>query len=296
MSRFASRGGASAAELHQLYIANHPVELQIVPDLASRRGMVQFTTAANLENCVIGAVTYTFVTALGSPAANNVHIKVQSSVLETIKKLSLATYGTVDATNIAYGTGTSPHPTARAFWTSVRYNIGSTAITAGNNLLVLETAEDVITAYTLTSTATTSVTAMVREGSTRYVFTGNTTPAGESIRGAKQMIVPVSSIREQGIGDTPATSYHLRAIVITSVSATGLEIESDWYWSQDEVTYTRIAKGIVTSKDTATSGAFVAYIDTFEVPAGAELYCQMGTDGTSPTAWVEIRVRIAAGN
>jgi hypothetical protein len=73
-------------------------------------------------------ITYTFVTALGSPAANNVQVLIQDTLRNTVKTLARAIRGIDDEMNIAYGTGTDPNPICTAYWTSQRFSIGSTPL------------------------------------------------------------------------------------------------------------------------------------------------------------------------
>ena len=59
----------------------HPIETATAPDMISRRASITFSSILNSNNG-IGTVTYTFVTALGSPAANNVQVlaKIPSAI------------------------------------------------------------------------------------------------------------------------------------------------------------------------------------------------------------------------
>lgn len=79
----------------------HPVETASAPDMASRRASITFTSIAAGNNVVMGNVTYIFVSALGSPAANTVQVLVQSNLSDTVKKLAEAIRGVHDATDIA---------------------------------------------------------------------------------------------------------------------------------------------------------------------------------------------------
>lgn len=96
----------------------HPIETATAPDMVSRRGAITFTSINSGNNLVIGTVTYTFVTALGSPAANNVQVLIQGNIRNTVKKLAEAIRGIQDIANIVYGSGASPNPACTAYWTS----------------------------------------------------------------------------------------------------------------------------------------------------------------------------------
>jgi len=132
----------------------HPIETASAPDMISRRAAITFSNIANGNNVVIGMITYTFVTALGSPAANNVQVLIQDTLRNTVKTLARAIRGIDDEMNIAYGTGTDPNPICTAYWTSQRFSIGSTTVEAGESLFLLERAENVTSAIPLSSTAT----------------------------------------------------------------------------------------------------------------------------------------------
>jgi hypothetical protein len=58
--------------------------------MISRRASITFTSLAAGNNVVVGAVTYTFVTALGSPAANNVQVLIQDTLRDTVKIIAKA--------------------------------------------------------------------------------------------------------------------------------------------------------------------------------------------------------------
>jgi hypothetical protein len=93
----------------------HPIETASAPDMISRRAAITFNNIANGNNVVIGMITYTFVTALGSPAANNVQVLIQDTLRNTVKTLARAIRGIDDEMNIAYGTGTDPNPICTAY-------------------------------------------------------------------------------------------------------------------------------------------------------------------------------------
>jgi len=94
----------------------HPIETATAPDMVSRRGAITFTSINSGNNVVIGTVTYTLVTTLGSPAANNVQVLIQGTLRNTVKKLAEAIRGIQDVANITYGSGTSPNPAGGWFY------------------------------------------------------------------------------------------------------------------------------------------------------------------------------------
>jgi hypothetical protein len=63
----------------------HPVETASAPDMASRRASITFTGISAGNNMVLDGVTYLFVAALGSPAANTVQVLVQGNLNGTVK-------------------------------------------------------------------------------------------------------------------------------------------------------------------------------------------------------------------
>jgi hypothetical protein len=156
----------------------HPVETASAPDMASRRASITFTGISAGSNIVLDNVTYLFVTALGSPAVNTVQVLVQSNLSDTVKKLAEAIRGVQDTANIAYGSGTNPHPTCTGYWTKQRFSIGDVSVATGESLFLLEKSEDTNTALTLTSTASSTINPFIRMPHLRYVLSGNTTGSG----------------------------------------------------------------------------------------------------------------------
>lgn len=147
----------------------HPIETATAPDLVSRRASITFNGIANGNNVVIGTVTYTFVTALGSPSANNVQVLIQDTISNTVKTLAKAIRGTDDETSIVYGAGTNSNSICTAYWTSQRFSIGSTTVDAGESLFLLERAENTTTAIPLSSTATATISDFTRSAYSRYI-------------------------------------------------------------------------------------------------------------------------------
>jgi len=270
----------------------HPIETASAPDMISRRASITFSGIAYGNNVVIGTVTYTFVTALGSPAANNVQVLIQDTLRNTVKKLADAMRGTKDQTNIAYGTGTDPNPTCTAYWTSQRFSIGSTTIDAGESLFVLERAENATTAIALTSTATASINEFIRMSFLRYILSGNVSGSGgvNSVRGPLHTVLPINSVVIGGQGGLlyPAT-YDCHLITLCRQSDTS-EKELDFYISNDEETFTRISRSTpVGSNASAESLHIHIQMRQARIPAGYGLYVCMGSDGTSATAYCDLK-------
>jgi hypothetical protein len=270
----------------------HPVETASAPDMTSRRASATFTVIANTNNFVLGAVTYTFVTALGSPAANNVQILIQGALRDTVKILAQATQGVTDATNIAYGTGTQPHPTCVGYWTSQRFALGLTSVAAGESLFLLERAEDVITAITLTSTATATLNAFQRTPFSRYILNGNAAGAGgiNSIRGAMHTILPVGSIILGGqTAPMGLAAYDVHGIFMEDQSSTDKK-EIDIYISNDEVTFTRVSRSNPMAFN-STAASIQVHVPSRgqRIPKGYGMFIRCGSDGTSASATFDLK-------
>ena len=270
----------------------HPIETASAPDMISRRASITFSGIANGNNVVIGTVTYTFVTALGSPAANNVQVLIQDTLRNTVKKLADAIRGVEDQTNIAYGTGTDPNPTCTAYWTSQRFSIGSTTIDAGESLFVLERAENATTAIALTSTATASINEFIRMSFLRYILSGNVSGSGgvNSVRGPLHTVLPINSVVIGGQGGLlyPAT-YDCHLITLCRQSDTS-EKELDFYISNDEETFTRISRSTPVGSNTSAESLHIhIQMRQARIPAGYGLYVCMGSDGTSATAYCDLK-------
>lgn len=270
----------------------HPIETASAPDMISRRASITFSGIANGNNVVIGTVTYTFVTALGSPAANNVQVLIQDTLRNTVKKLADAIRGVEDQTNIAYGTGTDPNPTCTAYWTSQRFSIGSTTTDAGESLFVLERAENATTAIALTSTATASINEFIRMSFLRYVLSGNVSGSGgvNSVRGPLHTVLPINSVVIGGQGGLlyPAT-YDCHLITLCRQSDTS-EKELDFYISNDEETFTRISRSTPVGSNTSAESLHIhIQMRQARIPAGYGLYVCMGSDGTSATAYCDLK-------
>lgn len=270
----------------------HPVETATAPDMASRRAAITFSSIASGNNLVLGQVTYTFVTALGSPADNNVQVLIQENLCNTVKKLAEAIRGVQDDVNIAYGTGTDPHPSCTAYWTSQRFSVGDATVSPGESLFLLEKAEDVTTALTLTSTAATSIIAFTRAPHVRYILSGNVSGAGgtNSVRGPLHTILPIGSVVIGGQGGTLSpTRYDCHLITLCRQSDTS-EKELDLYISNDEQNFTRLCRSTPLGADSSAEAQHVQIeMRQARVPAGYGLYIRIGSNGTSSTAYCDLK-------
>jgi hypothetical protein len=270
----------------------HPVETATAPDMASRRAAITFSSIADGNNLVLGLVTYTFVTALGIPADNNVQVLIQENIRNTVKKLAEAIRGVQDDANIAYGTGTVPHPSCTAYWTSQRFSVGDTTVAPGESLFLLEKAEDVTTVLTLTSTAAASIIAFTRAPHVRYVLSGNVSGAGgtNSVRGPLHTILPIGSVVIGGQGGSLSpTRYDCHLITLCRQSDTS-EKELDLYISNDEQNFTRICRSTPIGTDSSAEAQHVQIeMRQARVPTGYGLYIRMGSNGTSSTAYCDLK-------
>lgn len=270
----------------------HPVETASAPDMASRRASITFTGISAGSNMVMDSVTYLFVAALGSPATNTVQVLIQSNLSDTVKKLAEAIQGVQNAENIAYGSGTNPHPTCTGYWTKQRFSIGDISVAPGESLFLLEKAEDVNTDLTLTSTAASTINAFIRMPHLRYVLSGNVLGSGgtNSIRGPLHTILPIGSIVIGGQDDPLIpVSYDCHLVTICRQSDT-TEKELDFYISNDEQTFTRISRSTPLGADSSTEAqhAQIAMRQS-RVPAGYGLYARIGSNGTSATAYCDLK-------
>ena len=270
----------------------HPVETASAPDMATRRASVTFTAVSPGNNMMLGGVTYTFVTALGSPAANTVQVLVQSSLSGTVKKLAEAIRGVPDTANIAYGGGTNPHPSCTGYWTKQRFSIEDISVAPGESLFLLEKAEDATAALPLTSTAAATVNPFSRAPHLRYVMSGNATGSGgaNSVRGPLHTVLPIGSVVIGGQDDPLVpVPYDCHLITICRQSDTS-EKEMDFYISNDEQNFIRISRGTPLGSDsTAESQHIQIAMKQRRVPAGYGLYIRIGSNGTSATAYCDLK-------
>lgn len=270
----------------------HPVETASAPDMASRRASITFTGISQGNNMVLDSVTYLFVATLSSPAVNTVQVLVQSYLSDTVKKLAEAIRGVQDAANIAYGSGTNPHPTCTGYWTKQRFSIGDISVAPGEGLFLLEKSEDINTALTLTSTATSTINAFIRMPHLRYVMSGNTTGSGgaNSVRGPLHTILPIGSIVIGGQDDPLIpVPYDCHLITICRQSDT-TEKELDFYISNDEQNFTRISRSTLSALTVPQRPSTPkSPWRQSRIPAGYGLYIRIGSNGTSSTAYCDLK-------
>lgn len=270
----------------------HPIETATAPDMISRRASITFSSISSGNNVVIGTVTYTFVTALGSPAANNVQVLIQDTLRNTVKILAKAIRGVEDESNIAYGAGTDPNSICTAYWTSQRFSIGSTTIDAGESLFMLERAENSTSAIALTSTAPAAINPFARISFLRYLLSGNVSGSGgaNSVRGPLHTVLPIGSVVIGGQGGLLyLATYDCHLITLCRQSDTS-EKELDFYISNDEETFTRLQRSTPIGSNTSAESLHVDIeMRQARVPAGYGLYICMGSDGTSSSAYCDLK-------
>jgi hypothetical protein len=271
---------------------SHPIETATAPDLISRRASITFTGINSGNNVILGTVTYTFVTSLGSPTANNVQVLIQGTLRNTVKKLAEAIRGIQDVANISYGSGTSSNPASTAYWTSQIFSIGDVTIPSGESLFLLERAENATTTLSLTSTATATINPFTRASYLRYVLSGNATGTGgiNSVRGPLHTLLPIGSVVIGGQGGLLyPTSYDCHLITLCRQSDTS-EKELDLYISNDEVNFTRISRSTPIGAETSNAALHVhVQMRQSRVPSGYGLYVSMGSDGTSASAFCDLK-------
>lgn len=262
----------------------HPIFSRTCPNGKRRRGAISATGAiSNNDQVVVGPITYVFLTTLGTPGANVVQVKIQGTVKASMQKLADAIMGKTDGLNITYETQAA-NPLAYGYYTSVQFAFSDTLIAAGDNVYLREIAVDTISAITLTKNGTNlAVTAFSRYWETRYVFSGNATPATNSVAGPFQMIIQPGRIH---------TEYDVAELVVEGVSATAIMFEIDTYYSLDEVTFVLLTEGLCLSKDSTTAGS--VHFLTYEqrIPPEAGFYIKGRSSGTSAAAWVDMKVHL----
>lgn len=199
----------------------HPQIIRCIPNGSSRIAAAHFTGVANNQNYVLGNITYIFVTILGSPNANQVHVKIQTNLSDTIILLAKAIRGEIDISNIAYGSGTTYNTIALGWYTRNTIGIGAGA-TDGDNLYLEETALENTSSITHTTTATATLIAFARFFDYTYRFTNNSL----SIASPIYTIVPLY------YNPVP---YENISIVVDSVSSANTTKEVDVLSSTNEI-------------------------------------------------------------
>lgn len=265
------------------------IQTASLPDLTSRYASASFGSVAIGDTFTLGSVIYTFVAAIGAPAANNVEVVVQGTIQDSVIMLARAIRGETDLLNIAYGAGTQPNPDCTAYWTSLRFSIGSTVVPAGQNLHITELADNSNAPITLAaSNVSVSINAFTRQGFARYILDGNhTTDSQQSVRGSLQTIFPIGSVV---LNDTGVTSpYFVENVSLIDLTMNHSEIvEMDFYQSADEVNFTIVSKGMNTM---GKSGRILEIpINSAIVLAGNGLYMRVGTNGIGPSKYMDVQV------
>lgn len=270
----------------------HPIETATAPDMVSRRAALTFTSISAGNSVNVGGITYNFVSALGSPSANTVQVRVQGTLRDSVKMLAKAIMGNVDEANIAYGSDMGENPYCTAYWTSQRFSIGETTVAAGESLFMLEKAENAVSPIALSTTAGAVVYAFTRAAFSRYVLSGNVSGSGgaNSVRGPMHTILPAGSVVVGGQeGMLYPASYDCHQITLCRQSDTS-EKELDFYISNDEETFTRIQRSVPIGSNTSAESLHIhIQLRQVRVPAGYGLYIRMGSDGTSSTAFCDLK-------
>jgi len=209
-----------------------------------------------------------------------------------VKMLAKAIMGNVDEANIAYGSDMGENPYCTAYWTSQRFSIGETTVAAGESLFMLEKAENAVSPIALSTTAGAVVYAFTRAAFSRYVLSGNVSGSGgaNSVRGPMHTILPAGSVVVGGQeGMLYPASYDCHQITLCRQSDTS-EKELDFYISNDEETFTRIQRSVPIGSNTSTESLHIhIQLRQVRVPAGYGLYIRMGSDGTSSTAFCDLK-------
>ena len=209
-----------------------------------------------------------------------------------VKMLAKAIMGNVDEANIAYGSDMGENPYCTAYWTSQRFSIGETTVAAGKSLFMLEKAENAVSPIALSTTAGAVVYAFTRAAFSRYVLSGNVSGSGgaNSVRGPMHTILPAGSVVVGGQeGMLYPASYDCHQITLCRQSDTS-EKELDFYISNDEETFTRIQRSVPIGSNTSAESLHIhIQMRQVRVPAGYGLYIRMGSDGTSSTAFCDLK-------
>lgn len=266
---------ADIAETH-----DHPPLSQVIPSGAYRRGAITFGSAANGQNIIVGyntnLITYTFVTALGAPVANNVQIKVQGTVDLSVRKLADAIRGVTDAANIAYGTGTKPNPDIQGAYTSQQIAIGTTLMVAGSTLyLRFKIGDRSVTAFPTTFTTTTVGSTLVdftRVFSSRYNVPAGGSDINDHVAGALQTLIPMNWVFD--VNNNPVR-YDPNIQVVEGASSGTTVYECDLLWSSDEITFHMIVQGLNLSFAGTNAGSQEYWYHGDRVPVGAGLYIRV---------------------
>lgn len=294
--------------LHKIEVIQkhlHPDFNVTVPNGSYRYGAITFNSAANGETVTIttGGVgyVYTFVNALGAPAANNVEVKVQGTVALTAAKLAQAVRGITDVDNIAYGAGTQPNPGITAHYTGVRTSIGAIMHPAsptltGPTVRFRERYQDHDeTTYPISLADTTAhagiylLTDFIRTYQTRYTMSGNAAALGNRIAGCYHCLIPPYTVVDVS---GRFVKYDSSVLVVEAISATNLLTECDLYNSIDEISFNYMSMGQELSREPLAAGSQEYHTRVPRVAEGYGLYCKMRSNGNAITDWVDIKIQI----
>lgn len=291
-SPYAKNAAADAdiAETH-----DHPPLTQILPQGKYRRGAILFGSAANGQEVVMGynsnLITYTFETTLGSPAANNVQVKVQGTIDLTIRKLVQAIQGVTDAANIAYGTGTQPNPDIQGAYTSQQIAIGTTILAAGSTLYIkFKVGDRSETSFPVTLTTTTvgsTLVAFTRVFSSRYSVPGGGADINDHVAGALQTLVPMQWVYDNS-GNL--VLYDSNIMIVEGASSGTTVYECDLYYSTDEINFVLFQAGLNLSFAGTNAGSQQYLSHGQRIPAGAGLYIKVrGSNNATET--IDLKVQ-----
>lgn len=284
----------------------HAVFNVTLPNGAYRYAALTFNSLAAGETVTIavGATNYvyTMVNALGAPAANNVQVKVQGSIALSAQMLKNAVNGVTDATNIAYGAGTQPHPVVIAQCTGIRTAIGGIihptpgVADIGPTLRLRDKYPDIADlVYVLALTDTTAhagiwlLTDFIRTHYFRYTFTGNAAALNNRIAGVKQCIIPLNAVTN---GSGNLVAYDPSILIVEGISLASLLVECDLYYSLDEVTFVMMSQGQELSHTPVANGSQEYHTRVPRIPSGGGLYCAMRTNGQLVASYIECKTQI----
>lgn len=259
---------------------HHPFYTVSQPNARKRLGAIRLETAADGENVVVGSTTYIFKDTLGTPGAGEVHVKTQANVLAAVKKLVRALQGLTDA-DIVYETQAA-NAEAQALWTTIDLSLGATTLakaggTGAGTVYLREILADQTGAITLDGTVTHTKIAFEQFFSFSYSTVAN------QITGDYLCVFP--------IGHFPTRNFDVNvfSLLDVAVGITNDIIEFDFFYSNDEVTFTQISEGekgvLTSSKDSK-----LIPIHQKRIPPGYGCYCKMRTQDGAVANGIEFAV------
>jgi hypothetical protein len=278
----------------------HPDISVTTPNGRLRVGALTFSSAADTETVTLGFAAaeriYTFKAALGAPAANNCHVKVQGSVALTVQKFCDAINGVTDAANIAYGDAAAANPAFRAAYTGVRVAIGTVphpTTGVGPTAVFIGKLGDNATVATLSDTVSHAgiykLTAITRIYSSRYILTGNHANLISRVAGDYQCVCPMNSVVHPT--ELVVCKYDVGKMVAEAASSNALIYECDGYYSSDEVTFTPLWYGLEMSRDEVTKGCQMFPVNSHRIPAGAGFYIKARSNGTDAADYIDFKAQ-----